>query len=121
MHKYNYVCMFLVNATDSTEIRLVNGETQFEGRLEVLYAGTWGTICNDFFDLTAANVACRQFGFPGALYVADDTQFGLGRNQIWLDDIRCTGNESSILQCANSGFGIHNCQHSEDVGVACIG
>ena len=117
-----YLCTYLlVNATGPIEIRLVNGATQFEGRLEVLYAGYWGTVCNDFFNLTAANVLCRQLGFPGALRVADDQEFGMGRNQIWLDDIQCTGNESSILQCSNNGYGVHNCQHAKDVGVACIG
>lgn len=122
-----YVCiicafiLLIVNATDPTEIRLVNGATQLEGRLEVMYAGIWGTVCNDFFSLTAANVVCRQLGFPGALFVANDQEFGRGTSQIWLDDVNCTGNESSILQCSNSGYGIHNCQHNKDVGVACIG
>ena len=110
-----------VNATDPIEMRLVNGATRLEGRLEVLYAGIWGTVCKDLFNLTAANVICRQLGFPGALRVADDEEFGRGRNQIWLDDVRCAGYESSILQCSNNGFGIHNCQHAKDVGVVCIG
>lgn len=110
-----------VNATDPIEIRLVNGETQFEGRLEVLYAGIWGTVCSDFFSLNTANVVCRQLGFPGALWVADDQEFGIGRSQIWLDDVQCVGNESSIMQCSNNGFGIHNCQHTKDIGVGCIG
>lgn len=116
------VNLFLTeNATDPIEIRLVNGATQFEGRLEVLYAGIWGTVCNDLFNLTAANVVCRELGFPGALRVANNEEFGTGRSQIWLDDIECIGNESSILQCSNNGFGIHNCQHAKDIGVACIG
>ena len=117
-----YVRMyFLVNASNPTYVRLVNGATQFEGRLEIFYAGIWGTVCNDFFNLTAANVVCRQLGFLGALFIANDQEFGTGRSQIWLDDLQCTGNESSILQCSNNGYGIHNCQHTEDVGVACIG
>ena len=117
----SFFTYLLVNATDPIEMRLVNGATQFEGRLEVLYAGIWGTICNDFFNLTTADVVCRQLGFFGALRVADDQEFGIGRSQIWLDDIQCTGNEPSILQCSNNGYGIHNCQHAKDVGVACIG
>lgn len=117
----SYTLYSLVNAADPIEMRLVNGATQLEGRVEVLYAGIWGTVCNDFFNLTAANIVCRQLGFPGALRVADDEEFGAGTNQIWLDDIKCIGNESSILQCSNNGFGIHNCQHTKDVGVACIG
>ena len=44
-------------------VRLVNGEYEGEGRLEICVNGEWGTVCNDRFDLDAARVVCRQLGY----------------------------------------------------------
>ena len=45
-------------------IRLVNGATRFEGRVEVCVNGVWGTACDDdFWGVEEATVVCRQLGF----------------------------------------------------------
>ena len=38
---------------------------------------------------------------------------------ILLDDLQCNGDERSLLECSHRGVGVHNCDHSEDVGVIC--
>ena len=35
--------------------------------------------------------------------------------------MECFGNESSLLNCTHAGILTHNCGHSEDAGVICLG
>ena len=51
--------------------------------------------------------------------VALTSGFTNGAGQIWLDNVQCGGNESMLVNCSRSGFGQHNCVHSEDAGVRC--
>ena len=43
-------------------IRLAGSSRPREGRLEVYYSGSWGTVCDDYFDQFDASVACVQLG-----------------------------------------------------------
>ena len=49
------------DCTDGS-IRLVNGSSPLNGRLEVCAFRIWGTVCDDQFDSREATVACRQLG-----------------------------------------------------------
>lgn len=43
-----------------------------------------------------------------------------GNGSIWLDNVKCKGDETNILDCQRNKKK-HNCVHTEDVGVICKG
>ena len=47
--------------------------------------------------------------------------FGQGSGPITLDNVQCTGTETSLTSCTHGGIGVHNCGHSEDASVICQG
>ncbi|XP_030832693.1 deleted in malignant brain tumors 1 protein isoform X2 [Strongylocentrotus purpuratus] len=102
------------------EVRLVNGLTANQGRVEIYYNGQWGTVCDDMWDDLDARVVCRQLGYSGNVGVARvGGKYGRGSDPIYLDDVGCSGSESRLTDCSNGGWGIHSCGHSEDAGVIC--
>ncbi|XP_027870552.1 deleted in malignant brain tumors 1 protein-like [Xiphophorus couchianus] len=109
------------SAFTTGQIRLTGrGSTQCSGRVEVFYIYSWGTVCDDEWDITDANVVCRQLGCgPAISAVVGSALFGQGVGKIWLDDVRCSGNENSLTSCAHKGYGRHDCGHGEDAGVIC--
>ena len=48
------------------QLRLVGGYVDNEGRVEICLNNEWGTICDDNWGTTDANVACRELGFSGS-------------------------------------------------------
>ena len=59
--------------------------------------------------------------FTGAEEVTPDGQVPSG--PIFLDELRCSGDEQSLLDCPTgiSELGLTNCDHSQDVWVRCRG
>ena len=69
-------------------------------RLEVLFEGTWGSVCSRGFSDETAQQACGMLGFAhgGEL---NPTKGG-GGSIVWLSDVACTGREGDIGDCKHA-------------------
>ena len=98
----------------------MGGSSYNEGRVEVYYNRRWGTVCDDGWDDTDAGVVCRQLGFGSSGAAIGSAYFGQGSGSIWLNNVTCAGNESTLASCGHIGLGITSiCNHYEDAGVRC--
>nr|XP_023417283.1 deleted in malignant brain tumors 1 protein [Cavia porcellus] len=88
---------------------------------QTVYQGTWGTVCDDLWDLNEAEVVCRQLRCGRAISALGKAHFGPGPGEILLDNLQCAGVERFLGQCAHSGWLEHNCGHHEDASVICSG
>ena len=110
----------LISYLSSVLVRLADGNTPHEGRVELYYQCQWGTITGYDWGIEEANVICRQLGYPSASQAWRRHHFGLGSGPVILSDVECHRNESSIEQCDHSGVYSHYYySHDYEVGVTC--
>ncbi|KAF5895951.1 antigen WC1.1-like, partial [Clarias magur] len=100
-----------------TGVRLVGG-SRCSGRVEVLHATTWATVCGAGFGQHEAEVVCRELGCGSPVEVLGANAFGSSEGQVWEKTLRCKGTESQIHFCPTS-LRNQNCSQSNGVGLVC--
>lgn len=70
--------IYLFN-TGTSPIRLVGGGGPWEGRVEVMHNGQWGTVCDTGFGNEEAQVVCKMLGFRDG--------YGITYYFIWMKDL----------------------------------
>lgn len=100
-------------------IRLVGGQSDNEGNIEIFHNGRWGNVCDDEWDKYEAEVVCRQLGYKAGGKATHSGVFGNARRKFWMDNLYCNGREKEISECRFDGWGVSDCDHSEAAGVIC--
>ncbi|NWZ29747.1 WC11 protein, partial [Asarcornis scutulata] len=104
-------------SSDREKIRAVGGKDGCSGRVEIWHHGTWGTLCDNAWDMQDAEVACRQLGCGPAVYALGQAAAGEGTGPMWL--MECTGTELSLQDCWAQPGDSSACQHKADAAVHC--
>lgn len=127
---------------NETDVRLMDGSTPSNGRVEICVNGIWGSVCDDNWGIKDANVVCQQLGYNGCKFYftkvfnhsvthAPPASIPLLNHHVFLnttipfyhlDEFRCYGNESLLSDCQHGDIGIHDClEFFEEAGVICNG
>lgn len=65
--------------TPRIQLRLAGQKRKHnEGRVEVFYNNQWGTVCDDDFNIHAAQVVCRELGYVEAVSWLPSSKYGKG-------------------------------------------
>ncbi|XP_038035594.2 antigen WC1.1-like [Anas platyrhynchos] len=108
-----------VACSGSRRLRLAGGPGRCSGRVEVYSEGTWGTVCQDAWDLPDADVVCRQLGCGRALEAPGSERFGPGVGTLWPGAGGCSGTEAALWACPAPAQ--RGCRRGGGAGAVCSG
>ncbi|XP_072345197.1 scavenger receptor cysteine-rich domain-containing protein DMBT1-like [Scyliorhinus torazame] len=101
-------------------LRLTDGGSRCDGRVEIYYDRAWGRIQDKLWDLNDAHVVCRQLGCGDGIAAYNSSKDGASARSVWLIDIQCNGNEAHLQNCSSSLFN-YSLNDSTGIGVLCSG
>ena len=113
-----FVCLFKVL------VRLSDGVSPNQGRVEVFAEGLWQSLCGFGWSSAAATVVCKMLGFSRATGAPEQSAFGPGSVPMWLHEFACDGAEQQLAECPmDTRFSPQElsyfCEDSDEAGVVC--
>ncbi|XP_069503613.1 scavenger receptor cysteine-rich type 1 protein M130-like [Ambystoma mexicanum] len=103
---------------ENPKVRLSGGSNPCSGFVQVLHNDRWGYVCESNWNKKNTHVICKEIGCGDAAEAPKDT-IREAEGTFWLDEVTCTGQESSLLECEHDGFGNHKCVPQQEVSVTC--
>ncbi|XP_042201291.1 scavenger receptor cysteine-rich domain-containing group B protein-like [Callorhinchus milii] len=99
-------------------LRLESGGSRCDGRVEIYHDGTWGRLLDDSWNVSDADVICRQLNCGSVISIYNFSQYGEGTGPVWINNVQCVGTETHIWNCPLSTVASPS-RSSSDVGVLC--
>ena len=116
---------FCIATNYTVPVRLVDGNSSLDGRVEILKGTTWGTVCDYYFSTLEGSVICRQLGYYGASATYNYAFYPPADNttRIATSYVFCYGDEVEFGDCygVQQSWNTQYCTHQDDVGVVCLG
>ncbi|XP_030745583.1 protein bark beetle isoform X2 [Sitophilus oryzae] len=115
----------IVEVESGVPIRLLGGDTETEGRLQIKINNQWGTVCNYGWTVENAALVCQQLGYvlnPSDWYIERNEIPDAGKTEkVVLSNVQCQDYDLDITKCrAETITDFYNsCDHDNDVGIRC--
>ena len=101
-------------------LRLVSGSTPWEGRVEVFYNNTWGTVCRDGWTNTNGDILCKQLGFQKYEGMINVWFSRMADQPTWLKNVDCvSGVHSDITSCPFQGWNVTCSSYLGPLAIRC--
>ena len=64
---FDLYALLNIDSCYNGEVRLVGGETDAEGRVEICNNGKWETVCGKYWTETNTAIVCRHLGYSDTI------------------------------------------------------
>ena len=98
------------------DVRLVNGPTITEGRVEIYFAGEWASVCDHSLTDTEGIALCHYFNYPYG-YIKGEAYYGKAKDSTSMLSFKCPNNTLDVRKCSKKL--INDCSHQNDAGIVC--